>query len=52
MSSDFRCWVNYMFRVTIGVEQWIDGKQEKITMCAKWNRNTICVEHQQLVCVE
>ena len=52
MQSDFKYQVKYMYWVTIGVEQWIDAKLDRIILFAEWARNPTCAQHQQLVCVE
>ena len=49
MPSDFKCWVNYTCRVTIGAEKRIYVEKDRVTIGAKWDRNPICVEYQQSV---
>ena len=46
MPSHYRCWV------TKGAKKRKDVEQDRVTIGAKWDKNPICVEHQQSVSVE
>ena len=52
VSSDFRCRVNHMCRVTIGVEQWMDAKQDRVAIRVEQAKILYVLNISNLVRVE
>ena len=43
---------HYRFQVTIDAKERIDVEQDKVTIGVEWDKNPICVKHQQSVSVD